>query len=83
MKKEGSVGLFIKSKLEEIISAKLLFSDTVNPEGMRQLQKNSKLNFTSKRGRRLSFYVANSINSLSNLYEIILNKLVKKENKSE
>jgi hypothetical protein len=80
VKKEGSVGLFIKSKLEEIISAKLLFSDTVNPEGMRQLQKNSKLNFTSKRGQTpLFFYVANSINSLSNLYEIILNKLVKKE----
>jgi len=27
----------------------------------------------------LFFYVANSINSLINLYEIILNKLVKKE----
>lgn len=45
VKKEGSGGLFIKSKLEEIISAKLLFSDTVNPEGDETITKEQQVEF--------------------------------------
>lgn len=45
MKKEGSVGLFIKGKPEEITSAKLIFSNTVNPEGYETITKEQQAEF--------------------------------------
>ncbi|PED93900.1 hypothetical protein CN540_18955 [Bacillus toyonensis] len=45
VKKEGSVGLFIKGKPEEITSAKLIFSDTVNPEGYETITKEQQAEF--------------------------------------
>ncbi|MGE7885600.1 hypothetical protein [Bacillus sp. NPDC094077] len=45
VKKEGSVGLFIKGKPEEITSAKLIFSSTVNPEGYETITKEQQAEF--------------------------------------
>ncbi|MGK8688636.1 hypothetical protein ACRS5F_27755 [Bacillus cereus] len=45
VKKEGSVGLFIKGKPEEITSAKLIFSNAVNPEGYETITKEQQAEF--------------------------------------
>ncbi|MDY8163975.1 hypothetical protein P4310_27690 [Bacillus thuringiensis] len=45
MKKEDSVGLFIKGKPEEITSAKLIFSNTVTPEGYETITKEQQAAF--------------------------------------
>ncbi|ADY22292.1 MULTISPECIES: hypothetical protein [Bacillus] len=45
VKKEGSVGLIIKGKPEEITSAKLIFSNTVNPDGYETITEEQQAEF--------------------------------------
>ncbi len=45
VKKEGSVGLIIKGKPEEITSAKLIFGNTVNPDGYETITEEQQAEF--------------------------------------